>query len=79
MYDIFVAKYSSTGGYIWAKRFGDPPGLYNSQFGDAIAMSTTGAVSIAGHFAGTLDFGASGSMTSDSGSGADGFLASVGP
>jgi hypothetical protein len=42
-------------------------------------MSTTGNVFVTGHFAGTLDFGASGSMTSDSGSGSDGFLASIGP
>jgi hypothetical protein len=79
MYDIFVAKYSSSGAYTWAKRFGDPPGLYNSQFGDAIAMSTAGNVFVAGHFAGTLDFGVGGSMTSVVGGGSDGFLASIGP
>jgi hypothetical protein len=76
-YDIFVAKYSSAGTYVSARRFGDPAGQYNSQYADAIAMSSSGTVFITGHFVGTLDFGAAGRASSYGGN--DGYLASVGP
>jgi hypothetical protein len=79
VYDIFVAKYDSAGNYISARRFGDPAGLFDSQYGDGIAMSSSGTVFITGHFLGTLDFGAGGSATSIFGGGSDAFLANVGP
>ena len=79
VYDIFVAKYDSAGNYISARRFGDPAGLFDSQYGDGIAMSDSGTVFITGHFLGTLDFGAGGSATSVFGGGSDAFLANVGP
>jgi len=79
VYDIFVAKYSSAGAYISARRYGDPAGLYDSQYGDAIAMSSSGTVFITGHFVGTLDFGAAGSATSIFAGGSDAYLADVGP
>jgi hypothetical protein len=78
-YDIFVAKYSSTGGYISARRYGDPPGNYDGQFGNAIAMSGGGSIYITGHFVGTLTFGAGGQKTSTQFGGNDAFLASIGP
>ena len=78
-YDIFVAKYSSAGTYVSARRFGDPAGQYNSQYADAIAMSGSGNVFVTGHFVGTLDFGTAGSGTSAPYGGNEGFLASVGP
>ena len=79
-YDIFVAKYNSAGAYISAKRYGDPPALFDNQFGDAIAMSSGGNVYITGHFLGTLDFGAAGRMgPTGQYNGNDGYLASVGP
>jgi hypothetical protein len=79
MYDIFVAKYSSSGAYISARRFGDPPGLYANQYGNAIAMSGSGSMYIAGPYLGTLDFGAAGRATSTAYGGSDGYLASLGP
>ena len=79
VYDIFVAKYDSAGAYISARRYGDPAGLYDSQYGDAIAMSSSGTVFITGHFVGTLDFGAAGSATSIFAGGSDAYLADVGP
>jgi hypothetical protein len=78
VYDIFVAKYSSAGAYISARRYGDPAGEYDSQYGDGIAMSSSGTIFVTGHFLGTLAFGAGGSATSIS-SGSDAYLASVGP
>ena len=78
-YDIFVAKYNSAGAYISAKRYGDPPGLFDNQFGDAIAMSSGGNVFISGHFLGTLDFGAAGRIgPTGAYNGYDGYLASTG-
>jgi hypothetical protein len=79
VYDIFVAKYSSAGAYISARRYGDPAGLYSSQYGDAIAMSSSGTIFITGHFVGTLDFGAAGQATSIFAGGSDAYLANVGP
>jgi hypothetical protein len=78
MYDIFVAKYSSSGAYISARRFGDPSGLYANQYGNAIAMSGAGSMYIAGSYLGTLDFGAAGRATSTAYGGSDGYLASLG-
>jgi hypothetical protein len=79
VYDIFVAKYSSTGAYLSARRFGDPPGLYDSQYGDGIAMSSAGTIYVSGHFMGTLDFGAAGCTTSLFAGGSDAYFANVGP
>jgi hypothetical protein len=77
-YDIFVAKYDSAGGYISSRRYGDPPGLYDTQFGDAIAMSGGGSMYITGHFVGTLNFGVGGQATSGQFDGNDAFFASIG-
>jgi hypothetical protein len=79
VYDIFVAKYDSAGNYVSARRFGDPAGLFESQYGDGIAMSSSGTVYVTGHFMGTLDFGTAGSATSIFGGGSDAYLANVGP
>jgi hypothetical protein len=79
VYDIFVAKYSSAGAYLSARRYGDPAGLFESQYGDAIAMNGSGNVYITGHFVGTLDFGAGKTATSLFAGGSDAYVASVGP
>ena len=78
-YDIFVAKYSSSGAYISARRLGDPAMQFETQAGDAIAMSSGGSMYLLGHFVGSLDLGGAGSMTSALGGGVDAFLASIGP
>ncbi|HXJ80395.1 MAG TPA: PKD domain-containing protein [Candidatus Methylomirabilis sp.] len=53
-YNIFVAKYSSTGTNVWSKNFGstgdNDPG--------AVAVDASGNVFVVGHFQGTVDFGA---------------------
>jgi hypothetical protein len=75
--DIFVAKYSPAGAHISSKRYGDPAGQNQAQYGDAIAMASGGSIHVAGHFVGTLDFGAAGSMTSTPLGGGDGCFASL--
>jgi hypothetical protein len=77
--DIFVAKYSPAGAHISSKRYGDPAGQYAAQYGDGIAMSSSGNISVTGHFVGTLDLGLAGSLTSVAFGGGDGYLTSLGP
>jgi hypothetical protein len=79
MYDIFVAKYTSAGSFLSARRYGDPANLYNNQYGYAIAMSGGGSMYVTGEFTGTLTFGAAGQGTSTAFGGNDAYLASVGP
>jgi len=50
--DIFFAKYSSSGDYIWAKKLG---GIVNDE-GSSIALDDTGNVYVTGRFQGTADF-----------------------
>ena len=52
-YDTYVAKLSSTGGYIWAVGYG---GL-GYDFGNAVAVDSNGDVAIVGDFQGSLNLG----------------------
>ncbi len=58
--DMFVAKYSPAGVPQWVKRFGDAA----DQFGEGIAVDTSGNVYVTGYFFGTVDFG-TGPLTSN--------------
>jgi hypothetical protein len=51
--DMFVAKYSPTGGYLWAKNF------YNTSeaMAKAVAVDAGGNVVVTGDFKGTMDMG----------------------
>jgi hypothetical protein len=51
--DIFIAKYSAAGAYIWSKRFGGP----GDDVGGKVALDANGNVFIASSFTGTVDFG----------------------
>ena len=51
--DIFVAKYNTAGGLVWAKSVG---GTSNSELGQSIAVDGSGNVYVTGYFAGTADF-----------------------
>ncbi len=51
--DIFVAKFSSTGDYLWASRFGDPA----DQTGKAVAIDSANNVVLVGSFKGSVNFG----------------------
>jgi hypothetical protein len=53
-YDIFVAKYSSSGAYLWAKRLG----ATNPDYGNGVTIDSNGDVIVTGAFYGTVDFGA---------------------
>jgi hypothetical protein len=70
--DVFVAKYTSTGTFSWARRFGG----FDTQIGNAVAAASTGEVSVTGYFASTIDLG-TGVLTT---AGAyDSFVANIGP
>ena len=57
--DIFVAKYSPNGSYLWAKSYGGT----NTDMARAVAVDGNGNVVVAGYFWGTANFGG-GSLTS---------------
>ncbi len=71
-YDVFVAKFSAAGGYLWSKRF---VGSYNG-YGKAVALDTSGNTIVAGTFEEMIDFGG-GQLTSPGGT--DTFLANLAP
>lgn len=52
-WDIFVAKYSPTGVYLWSHIYGD----YADQWGTGIDVDAAGRVFITGYFHGAVDFG----------------------
>jgi chitodextrinase len=74
MKDIFVAKYSSTGAFIWAKSFGY---LMSDDIGYDVAVDSSGNVIVTGSFTGFVDFGG-GYLQSDP-TGPDTFLAKFSP
>ena len=51
--DIFVAKFDSTGTYLWAKRFGST----GDEYAYSVAVDSTGNVFLTGLFQGTFNFG----------------------
>lgn len=51
--DIFIAKYSSGGNYLWAKRAGGP----GNDIANAVAVDAAGNVFIAGAFSDSVRFG----------------------
>ena len=67
-YDIFVAKFSSSGATSWTKRLGSSI----DDYGYGIAVDGTGDVLCTGFFQGTVDFGSGIPLTS---SGMDTFVA----
>jgi hypothetical protein len=60
--DVFVAKFSSSGGHLWSRRFG---GL-NDDVAEGVSFDGAGDVVVAGYFSGSADFG-SGVLTSAGG------------
>ena len=51
--DVFVAKYSSTGGLLWAKRYGGA----SDDMGNGVAFDGNGNLLATGFYQGTVDFG----------------------
>ncbi len=51
--DIFVAYFDATGAHRWSKRFGST----GEDWGTAVAVDSSGAVTVAGYFKGTADVG----------------------
>jgi uncharacterized protein (AIM24 family) len=62
-YDIFVAKYSANGSYLWSKRFGNT----SDDFGYGVAVDTNDNIILTGSFGGAVNFGG-GLLTSAGGS-----------
>ncbi len=52
-YDIFLAKYGSDGGHAWSKRFGGT----GTDYGESLAATVSGSVSLTGVFQNTVSFG----------------------
>lgn len=50
--DVFIAKYNTNGGYMWAKKIGGT----NSEKGNSIVLDNSGNSYIIGNFRGTADF-----------------------
>jgi fibronectin type 3 domain-containing protein len=58
--DVFLAKYTSTGGYVWARRYGSS----GADEGRAVAVDpTTDQIVVTGNFEGSVNFGG-GTLTS---------------
>ncbi|XXX79098.1 hypothetical protein WMF30_10020 [Sorangium sp. So ce134] len=72
--DVFVAKLDACGNPLWSKRFGDAA----AQGAIDVAAGKGGHALVLGEFSGTLDLGAR-RLTAASPSGADLFLAKLGP
>jgi PKD repeat protein len=70
--DIFLAKYSPAGAYVWANRYGGG----GTDAGYAVATDSVGRVVLTGHFGDTVDFGGG---TISSGGVFDTFLAKFSP
>lgn len=51
--DIFIAKYSATGGYSWSRAYGST----GDDHGNAVAIDASGNVVVTGYFNNTIDFG----------------------
>ena len=51
--DIFLAKFDAAGTHLWSERFGDS----STEYGWSVAVGTTGDITVAGFFEGTVDFG----------------------
>src|SRR5439155_22910146 len=71
-YDVYVAKLSPTGAYLWAKSFGDP----NPQGAGRVAVDANRNVYVTGYFAGSVNFGG-GALTSAGSN--DVFITSLAP
>ncbi|MBI1956110.1 MAG: SBBP repeat-containing protein, partial [Acidobacteria bacterium] len=55
--DIFAAKFSGTdGSHTWSKRFGST----SDDYGQGVAVDSSGKVAVTGFFIGTVDFGGGG-------------------
>jgi len=55
--DVFLVKYTQAGACIWAKGFGGTAAMSTSRSATSIAVNSSGEVSIAGAFSGSISFG----------------------
>ncbi len=55
--DLFLAKYTGSGAYLWSKHFGDRTPYPSSVSVASLALDGFGNVVVAGNFRGTMSFG----------------------
>ncbi len=55
--DMFVAKYSAGGAYVWAKHFGDATTFTSLTIGTALGVDNSGDVFVTGSFQNSTSFG----------------------
>ena len=53
-YDMFLARFSSTGSHLWSKVFGSA----NDDFGHGLALDSNGNILVTGSFVSSINFGA---------------------
>src|SRR5262249_6104714 len=51
--DVYLIKLDPQGNHIWSKRFGD----IESQYGQTVAVDSSGNIALTGYFSGTIDLG----------------------
>ena len=73
-YDIFAAKFTAAGTYVWSRRAG---GAYDD-YGQAVAADATGNVLVGGYFRVSADLGG-GPLTNVDGPFGDGFIVKYAP
>jgi len=71
-FDIFVAKFNSSGGHVWSKR----AGKLSDDRGTSVAIDAAGNVALTGFFVQGINFGSGDILNSG---GADGFIAKFAP
>ena len=54
--DIFIAKYSPTGTFIWARQIGSPDGNYTDEDANDIGVDPSGNVIVVGFYYDSFDF-----------------------
>lgn len=54
--DMFIAKYSTTGNFIWAKQFGNEDGNYTDENAHSITTDVNGNVVVTGFYYDGIDF-----------------------
>ena len=75
--NVFVAKYSAAGNFMWARTFGSSDSASKAQSASAVAIDAQGNVAICGRFRGSLNFG--GGVLTNSDLFANIFIAKLGP
>jgi hypothetical protein len=75
--DIFIAKYTPAGGYLWAKRMGASGA--SDEYASAVTVDSSGSVIVTGYTNGPVDFGGGPVISNDPVSTNNVFIAKYAP